>query len=46
MDSVDNAYSVERVNANMQKIDTALKANADAIGDIATLLDAINGEVI
>ena len=34
------------INANMDTIDTALKANADAIGDIGALLDTINGEVI
>lgn len=34
------------INDNFDKIDTALKANADAIGDVGALLDAINGEVI
>lgn len=37
---------IDDINANMDKIDAALKDNADAIGDIETLLDIINGEVI
>lgn len=43
---ITDASLISDINANMDAIDTALKANADAIGDIGALLDAINGEVI